>query len=115
MVKKETETKDSKSKKTATKRRTTKKPVAKKEKKVVKPTEKEVEVMNGDPSVITPTDDFDKKDEQLMNEALDKVVEDVTVETVEKPIKEAETITKKITKKIHRYFGYIWNGQAIDY
>ena len=108
MAKKEIEVKDSKSKKTATKRRTNKKPVAKKEKKVV-------ETMNGDPSVITPTDDFDKKDEQLMNEALDKVVDDVTVETVEKPIKEAETITKKITKKINRYFGYIWNGQAIDF
>ena len=44
------------------------------------------EVMNGDPAVLTNSDEVKN-----------------------------ETPIKKITKKINQYFGYIWNGQAIDY
>ena len=51
--------------------------------------ENELEVVNGDPAVLTNTDEV-------------------------KEIKN-ETPIKKITKKINQYFGYIWNGQAIDY
>ena len=50
---------------------------------------KKVEVMNGDPSVITPIDES-------------------------APIEEPKP-KEKIMKKISRAFGYFWNGQMIDF
>ena len=55
---------------------------------------KKVEVMNGDPSVITPIE------EPLVDEPA----------TIEEPKPK-----EKIMKKISRAFGYFWNGQMIDF
>jgi len=55
---------------------------------------KKVEVMNGDPSVITPIE------EPLVDEPA--------------PIEEPKP-KEKIMKKISRAFGYFWNGQMIDF
>ncbi len=57
---------------------------------------KKVEVMNGDPAVVTPVEE-PKKEE---------------VVPVEEPKKEPK---KKIMRKINRAIGYFWNGQMIDF
>ena len=56
---------------------------------------KKVEVMNGDPSVITP-------------------IEEPTPVEEPAPIEEPKP-KEKIMKKISRAFGYFWNGQMIDF
>jgi len=53
------------------------------------------EVVNGDPSVIAPVEE--KVDE---------------VEVVEE---KKESTTKKIIRKFNQNFGYLWNGQMIDF
>lgn len=58
--------------------------------------DEKLEVMNGDPAVLTPKEEETKKEEP-------KVVE------------KKETGVKKIIKRINRNFGYLWNGQAIDF
>lgn len=55
----------------------------------------ELEVINGDPAVLTP------KEEEPKN--------------AEKVVEEKETTTKKIIKRISKNFGYFWNGQMIDF
>lgn len=59
---------------------------------VVKNEEEPLEVVNGDPSVIAPVE-----------------------EKVEEVVEKEENTAKKITRKLNQYFGYFWNGQAIDY
>ncbi len=53
---------------------------------------------------------------------VDVVVEDAIANTIEEIIEapvnvveEAVEEVKKITKKVDRTFGYLWNGQAIDF
>jgi len=61
----------------------------------IKPTpfsKENLEVMNGDPTVVTPKEEEPKKEEKV-----------------------AEKKENKIIKKINRAFGYLWNGQAIDF
>ena len=55
----------------------------------------ELEVVNGDPAVLTPNEEEPKK--------------------VEKVVEEKETTPKKIIKRISKNFGYFWNGQMIDF
>jgi len=55
---------------------------------VIKNEKEPLEVVNGDPSVIAP---------------------------VEEKVEKEENTVKKITRKFNQYFGYFWNGQAIDY
>jgi hypothetical protein len=67
----------------------------------VKPTESEkvLEVMNGDPSVVTFVDEDGKEEKKLSDfDDVEKVVE-----------------KKKITKRKSQTFGYFWNGQTIDF
>ena len=54
-----------------------------------------IEVVNGDPAVLTPKEEEPKK--------------------VEKVVEEKETTPKKIIKRISKNFGYFWNGQMIDF
>ena len=103
-----------------------KKAVAKKtaEKKVVaKKKTENVEVVNGDASVIVPV-------EEITGNVSNNVVEEIKeVKNIELPIAESiikepnvshtqdinKNKPKKIMKKINQIFGYFWNGQAIDY
>ena len=55
----------------------------------------ELEVVNGDPAVLTPNEEEPKK--------------------VEKVVEKKETTPKKIIKRISKNFGYFWNGQMIDF
>lgn len=55
----------------------------------------ELEVVNGDPAVLTPKEEEPKK--------------------VEKVVEKKETAPKKIIKRISKNFGYFWNGQMIDF
>jgi hypothetical protein len=55
-----------------------------------------VEVMNGDPAVVTPVEEELKEEEK----------------PVEEPKNEPK---KKITRRINRAIGYFWNGQMIDF
>jgi hypothetical protein len=68
--------------------------------------EPEVEVMNGDPAVVIPTEEV----ETFEGEPAD--------EEPEAQEEEAPAPQEKITPKknvIKRMFGYIWNGQEMDY
>jgi hypothetical protein len=67
---------------------------------------KKVEVMNGDPSVITPIE------EPLIDEPAP--IEEPTPVEEPAPIEEPKP-KEKIMKKISRAFGYFWNGQMIDF
>ena len=64
--------------------------------------ENELEVVNGDPAVLTNTDEVKEIKKEVIKEKKQAEIKN-------------ETPIKKITKKINQYFGYIWNGQAIDY
>ena len=65
------------------------------------------ETMNGDPAVVTPVEE----PEPLVEEP---VTEEVTpTEEVYEPVPEEEIKPKKNVFK--RMFGYIWNGQEMDY
>lgn len=64
--------------------------------------ENELEVVNGDPAVLTNTDEVKEIQKEVIKEKKQAEIKN-------------ETPIKKITKKINQYFGYIWNGQAIDY
>ena len=55
-----------------------------------------VEVMNGDPTVVTSVEEEPKEEEK----------------PVEEPKNEPK---KKITRRINRAIGYFWNGQMIDF
>lgn len=65
-----------------------------------------LEVMNGDPSVITPME------EPLVDEPAP--IEEPTPVEEPAPIEEPKP-KEKIMKKISRAFGYFWNGQMIDF
>jgi hypothetical protein len=77
-----------------------------------------VEVINGDPSVIAPVEEIKvelpKADEVAAGAVID-VVEETAVKAPAKEAKKAAKKTSKITMKLNQYFGYFWNGQAIDY
>ena len=91
--------------------------------------EPEVEVMNGDPAVVIPTEEVETfEDEPADEEPMvddgpfmeDPVTGDLTpAEPLrEKQEEEAPAVEEKITPKknvIKRMFGYIWNGQEMDY
>lgn len=99
--------------------------------------EEEVEVMNGDPAVVIPTEEVetfeDEPAETFEDEPADEepmvddgpFMEDPTTGDLvpaeplrEKQEEEAPAVEEKITPKknvIKRMFGYIWNGQEMDY
>lgn len=65
--------------------------------------EKAIEFMNGDPSVIIPSNDIELKKEETIEEAAFKdTFKDVKIEN-------------KRNSRISRTFGYSWNGLEIDY
>ena len=63
--------------------------------------DEKLEVVNGDPAVLTPKEEEVKKEEP-------KVIK-------EKVVEKKDTGVKKIIKRINRNFGYLWNGQMIDF
>lgn len=78
----------------------------------VEVTEAEVEVMNGDPSVVTPVEEAEPvKEEETPREDSNVEVIEIKSETIEESVVE-EIKPKNIFK---RMFGYIWNGQEMDY
>jgi molybdopterin-guanine dinucleotide biosynthesis protein len=48
-------------------------------------------------------------------EEIEKAIEVLNEEPLVKAVEEAVEEVKKITKKVDRTFGYLWNGQAIDF
>jgi hypothetical protein len=106
-TKKENTTKKAETKKKATTKKPTKKAEVVEEPIVTGTVEATEEIIgisepaeigvNGDTAVVTPIE------EPIVEE---KVIEEPKVE--EKP-------AKKITKKISQNFGYIWNGQMIEF
>lgn len=48
-------------------------------------------------------------------EDVEKSIEVLNEEPVVDVVEEAVEEVKKITKKVDRTFGYLWNGQAIDF
>jgi hypothetical protein len=90
---------------------------------VVEPQEEaapaEVEVMNGDPAVVTPVeepaapmavDEPESEDEELPDAA-----EPVEVEPVKEEAPAPQEKIKPKNSVFRRMFGYIWNGQEMDY
>ena len=90
---------------------------------VVEPQEEaapaEVEVMNGDPAVVTPVeepaapmgvDEPESEDEELPDAA-----EPVEVEPVKEETPAPQEKIKPKNSVFRRMFGYIWNGQEMDY
>lgn len=85
--------------------------------------EEEVEVINGDPSVVIPTEEAEVFEDEPADE--EPMVDDqVTEEGVpaeplrNKQEEEAPTLKEEIIPKknvIKHLFGYIWNGQEMDY
>ena len=67
----------------------------------------EVEVMNGDPAVVTPVEE----PEPLVEESVTEEV--IPTEEVDEPAPKEQIKPKKSVFK--RMFGYIWNGQEMDY
>lgn len=84
---------------------------------VVEPQEEaapaEVEVMNGDPAVVTPVE------EPAAPMAVDEPeLEDEELPEAAEPEEEAPAPKEQIKPKksvFKRMFGYIWNGQEMDY
>ena len=86
----------------------------------------EIEVMNGDPAVVTPVeepappmavDEPESDDEELPDDwGEPDAAEPVEVEPVkeEAPAPPQEQIKPK-SSVFKRMFGYIWNGQEMDY
>ena len=66
----------------------------------------EVEVMNGDPAVVTPVEEA----EPLVEEQ-----EKIEEESVEEETPEPQEEIKPKKNVFKRMFGYIWNGQEMDY
>lgn len=64
---------------------------------------KEVEVMNGDPSVIIPSNDIELKK-----------VDDIEEAAFKQTFKSVKMENKK-PKRINNMFGYSWNGIEMDY
>ena len=115
MTKKETTKKITKkvTKKVTTKAKTNKKPEITQEEleqPVNETVEPEVEIMNGDPSVVTPVEEEPVTDDLTPGEPLEEID---NKEQEEKKEPQVETKPKK--NVIKRLFGYIWNGQEMDY
>ena len=115
-------------KKTTTKKSTTKK-TTKKVTKVVEeaPIEvqdfevavtEEVEVMNGDPTVIVSVEEPEPTPEPIEEPTTEEPMilneEESSVAPIEEPVVEGVE-TKEIKKKFKSVFGYLWNGQEMDY
>lgn len=68
--------------------------------------DEKLEVMNGDPAVLTPNEEESKRVKEIFKEVIN-----------EKPkvVEKEEKGVKKIIKRINRSFGYLWNGQMIDF
>lgn len=68
---------------------------------------KEVEAMNGDPSVIIPSNDIELK-------KVDEKVDDIEEAAFKQTFKSVKIENKK-PKRINNMFGYSWNGIEMDY
>jgi hypothetical protein len=110
-------------KETTTKKIAPRKKAVKKEKPIisapskpeVKPTVEEfeesleaLEIMNGDPAVIVHVEDTDAPVEEA-------VKEEEPVKKEEAPQQPAQDENKPKKGIISRIFGYLWNGQEMDY
>lgn len=72
----------------------------------------EIEVMNGDPAVVIPTEEVEAQEEEAPAE------EEAAPEVDEPaPVEEAALREEIKPKKdgFRRTFGFIWNGQEMDY
>lgn len=74
----------------------------------------ELEVVNGDASVLTPSEEVNtieevKIENQIKEEKIEKDLKDIPVE------EESKKIENKVSRVIDRFFGYSWNGQEMDY
>lgn len=85
----------------------------------------EVEVMNGDPAVVTPVeepappmavDEPESEDEELPEDwGEPDAAEPVEVEPVKEEAPAPQEKIKPKNSVFRRMFGYIWNGQEMDY
>jgi hypothetical protein len=56
-----------------------------------------------------------KEEEPIDKTEVEEISENAVDEPVEENNEKEDTGLKKIIRKINRSFGYLWNGQAIDY
>jgi hypothetical protein len=82
-------------------------------------TVKEIEVINGDPAVVSPVEENDNK-EKVLRETTSLVPEKIYTEIQPEEYEASEPTKKKIENKpkqniIKRVLGYFWNGQEMDY
>ena len=108
--------KDNKNKKVANKK--TKPTVVKKEEPIIE--KMELVDQNQEPSqeVLEEILETDGEIVEIKEPEYEPTAEDIdkTIEALnEEPVVEAVEEVKKITKKVDRTFGYLWNGQAIDF
>lgn len=82
----------------------------------------EVEVINGDPSVVIPTEEVEVFEDEPADEKPmvdDPVTEEgIPAEPLRGKQEEAPALKEEIIPKknvIKHLFGYIWNGQEMDY
>ena len=78
--------------------------------------ESEVEVMNGDPSVVAPVEEAAPVEEEPVTDDLTpgEPLEEIDNKAQEEK-KEPQVETKPKKNVFKRIFGYIWNGQEMDY
>ena len=79
--------------------------------------EKELEIANGDPSVIQPIEESNEVFEAV-GEAIANTIEEIVeapVEAVKEIVEEAKKVENKTTRFVGNIFGYSWNGQEMDY
>ena len=81
---------------------------------VVKDKEESLEVVNGDPAVLGPVEPTKEEQETADKESVEKIKEEAENS---KPIvvEKKESKVNKIIKKFNQNFGYLWNGQMIDF
>lgn len=101
----------------AAKKETSKKKDTTKKKQTVKKITKMVEEPIN--QVIEEKDDVKQTEEiPTADVAIDEAIANTIEEVVEAPAKEVEKVeksVKKIIKKLNHSFGYLWNGQMIDF
>ena len=82
------------------------------------PTAEEVnkilDVVNGDPAVLGPVEPTKEEQETADKESVEKIKKEAENS---KPIvvEKKESKVNKIIKKFNQNFGYLWNGQMIDF
>ena len=79
--------------------------------------EPEVEVVNGDPAVIAPVEEPEPEAPAIEEPTTEEpvIVNESDIETVQPVEAKVEEKNNRKDNMFKRMFGYIWNGQEMDY